>query len=229
VVRALLSPWARCALLAALLAAAALTVLAWGPRRMLEVGLWPVSGAAAMLLFVVGFAACTLAFVPKPLLNAAAGALFGITGGLALAVAGTTLGAAAAFVLGRLLGRDALRTLLRLRALKAMDRQLSDHGFRSVLLMRLVPGVPFAVANYTSAISRMHVLTFVTATAVGVLPNTAVYVVAGSLARAPDSPAFLAALGVIAALGVASVGATLWRARAHHRLRAWFGRPRAGV
>lgn len=224
VLRALVSPWARCALLVLLLTGAGASVLVLEPQRLLESGWRPVSGAGFGLLFVVGFAVCTLAFVPKPLLNAAAGALFGIQGGLALAVAGTTLGAGAAFVLGRVLGRDALRSLLRTRLLKAMDRQLSEHGFRSVLLMRLVPGVPFQVANYSAAVSRMHLGTFLLATALGVVPNTAVYVVAGSLAKAPDSPAFLAALGAIAAMGLLSVAATMWRTRAHRRVLAMFRR-----
>ncbi|KRV49808.1 hypothetical protein AQ490_19155 [Wenjunlia vitaminophila] len=214
VLRLLISPWARCGLLVLLLAAAGASVLVWEPQRLLESG-WPrqATGAGTVVVFVVTFAACTLAFVPKPLLNAAAGALFGIQGGLALAVTGTTLGAATAFWLGRVLGRDALRVLVRTRLLRAMDRQLSDHGFRSVLLMRLVPGVPFAVANYSAAVSRMRAAPFLVATALGVIPNTAVYVIAGSLARSPDSPGFLAALGVIAVMGVVSVAVTVWRAR----------------
>lgn len=210
---AALSPWGRCALLALLLAAAASSLLAWDPARLLASG-WPrqLTGAGAALAFTAAYALCTLAFVPKPLLNAAAGLLFGLHAGLPLAVLGTTLGAAAAFVLGRVLGRDALRTLLRNKTLVAMDRHLSRHGFRSVLLMRLVPGVPFAVANYSAAVSRMRCPPFVTATALGVVPNTAVYVVAGSHAASPDSPVFLVS---IAAIGVMSLlsGAAVWQVR----------------
>src|SRR4051794_36725368 len=90
--RALLSPWARCALLVVLLAAATAAVLASDAERLLTTG-WPqrLTGLMAGAVFVAGFALCTLAFVPKPLLNAAAGALFGLQHGLPLAVAGTTL------------------------------------------------------------------------------------------------------------------------------------------
>jgi uncharacterized membrane protein YdjX (TVP38/TMEM64 family) len=215
--RVLLSPWARCALLAVLLTAAAAAVLAWDPQRLLTTG-WPqqLTGIGAAAVFVAGFALCTLAFVPKPLLNAAAGALFGIQLGLPLAVAGTTLGAVMAFALGRGLGRDALRRLLRTKALTALDGQLSDHGFRSVLLMRLVPVLPFAVANYSAAISRMRCSAFAAATALGVVPTTAVYVVAGSHATTPDTPVFVASLITIAAMGLLSL-AGAWRARAQRR------------
>lgn len=215
---ALLSPWGRCALLVALLAAAAWSVMASGPEQLLHSG-WPrqLSGVESALAFTAAYAVCTLAFVPKPVLNAAAGALFGITWGLGLAVLGTTAGAALAFVLGRALGRDALRSLLPARALAAMDRQLGAHGFRSVLLMRLVPGVPFAAGNYSAAVSGTRTVPFLTATALGVVPNTAVYVVAGSHAATPDSLAFKTALAAIGAMGVLSAAA-VWRVRRRGRI-----------
>jgi uncharacterized membrane protein YdjX (TVP38/TMEM64 family) len=221
--RGLLSPWGRCLLLVAVLAAAAGSVLAADPERLVTSG-WPqqLTGIGAGLAFAVVYTVCTLAFVPKPLLNAAAGLLFGTRFGLPLAVIGTTAGAAAAFALGRGLGRDALRTLLRHRALTAVDGQLSNHGFRSVLLMRLIPGVPFAVANYAAAISRMRLSAFVTATALGVVPNTAAYVVAGSHAASPDSPVFLISMGTIGAMGLGSA-ATVWRVKRRSRTPAGNG------
>ena len=97
--------------------------------------------------------------------------------------------------------------------LTAADRQLSRHGFRSMLVIRLLPGVPFAASNYGAAVSRMGWPAFLAATAVGVIPNTAAYVIAGSHAAAPTSPVFLAAFGFIALSGLG--GAVFaWRKRA---------------
>src|SRR5690606_13611634 len=132
--------------------------------------------------------------------------------------AGTVLGAGLAFCLGRALGQDALRPLLRGRWLKAADRQLSRHGFRSMLATRLFPGVPFAAANYCAAVSRMGLLPFLLATALGSIPNTAAYAVAGARASTPTSPAFLIALACIAVPGL--VGAAVaWRKRRQLRGR----------
>lgn len=108
------------------------------------------------------------------------------------------LGAGIAFGLGRILGQDALRPLLRARWLKAADGQLSRHGFRTMMMARLFPGVPFWAANYCAAVSRMGWLPFLLATALGSIPNTAAYAVAGARASAPTSPAFLIAMGFIA-------------------------------
>ncbi|MGW0712797.1 TVP38/TMEM64 family protein [Streptomyces sp. NPDC002643] len=216
--RVLLSPWARFSLLVALLLSAATTVLLFEPQRLLANG-WPpqVNGAAAVVMYAVAYGLCTVAFVPRPILNLAAGALFGSQLGLGAALAGTGLGAALAFGLGRLLGQDALRPLLRHRWLKLADGQLSRHGFRSILASRLFPGVPFWAANYCAAVSRMNWLPFLLATVLGSIPNTAAYAVAGARASTPTSPLFLIAMASIAI--PALIGAVVaWRKR--HHLRA---------
>ncbi|MFF3334929.1 TVP38/TMEM64 family protein [Streptomyces sp. NPDC002888] len=217
--RVLMSPWARFSLLVALLAGAASTVLLFEPQRVLSDG-WPPQwgGTAAALVFAAAYGLCTVAFVPRPLLNLAGGALFGSQFGLGAALTGTVLGAGLAFGLGRILGQDALRPLLRGRWLKAADGQLSRHGFRSMLVARLFPGVPFWAANYCAAVSRMSWPAFLLATALGSIPNTAAYVVAGARAATPTSPAFLIAMACIAA--PALVGAVVaWRKRHQLRLR----------
>lgn len=215
--RVLLSPWSRFSLLVAVLLAAATTMLLLEPQRLLTSGT-PAQlsgGATAVVLFGLAYGVCTVAFVPRPLLNLAAGALFGSQAGLAAALAGTVLGAGLSFMLGRVLGQEALRTLLRGRWMRAADGQLSRHGFRSMLALRLFPGVPFAAANYCAAVSRMGYPPFLVATGLGSIPNTAAYVVAGSEAASPTSPAFLAAMGFIVLTG-AGGAVVAWRRR--HRL-----------
>ncbi|MGW1375481.1 TVP38/TMEM64 family protein [Streptomyces sp. NPDC002446] len=204
--RVLFSPWARLGLLLALLACAAVAMLLWHPQRLL-VGGWPaqLSGPAAMTVFVLAYGVCTTAFVPRPVLNLGAGALFGSMVGLAAALAGTVLGAALAFGLGRLLGQDALRPLLRARWLTAADRQLSEHGFRSMLAVRLFPGLPFCATNYCAAVSRMGWFPYLLATTLGSIPNTAAYAVAGARASTPTSPAFLVSMGFIVLSGLGAL------------------------
>ncbi|MEV0778630.1 TVP38/TMEM64 family protein [Streptomyces sp. NPDC050433] len=220
--RVLLSPWSRLSLLVLLLASAGTAVLVYEPQRFVSAG-WPqLSGGAAVVLFAAAYGVCTAAFVPRPLLNLAAGALFGTQLGLPAAIAGTVLGGGIAFGLGRFLGQDALRPLLRGRWLKAADGQLSRHGFRSMMAVRLFPGLPFQAVNYCAAVSRMGWRPFLLATGIGTIPNTAAYVVAGSEAGSPTSPAFLAAMGFIVLTG-AGAAALAWRKR--HRLRPGPAKP----
>ncbi len=196
------------------LAAAAGSLFLWNPRRLLTQGLLApdVPAVWAGLGFVLVFAIGTLAFFPKPVLNVAAGVFFGIPAGLVLAVAGTTLGAVLAFALGRGLGREALQPFLRGKVLGVLDRRLTEQGFRSVFLLRVVPGVPFQAVNFAAAFSGVRLRSFAAATALGVLPGTAAYVVAGSSASSPTSPAFLISAGVMVALAVLTLG-SMWRSR----------------
>ncbi|MEU7021902.1 TVP38/TMEM64 family protein [Streptomyces sp. NPDC046203] len=221
--RVLLSPKARLVFLAVILLSAGLSVLLFEPQRLLASG-WPpqLSGAGAVVVFGLAYGVCTAALVPRPILNLAAGALFGGLAGFSGALAGTVLGAGLSFALGRALGQEALRPYVRGRWLKAADGQLSRHGFRSMLAIRLFPGMPFAVANYAASVSRMRYTHFLLATGLGSVPNTAAYAVAGSEATSPTSPAFLASAGfiVLSGAGAAVVG---WRKR--HHLRGAAGEP----
>ncbi|MFE5934134.1 TVP38/TMEM64 family protein [Streptomyces sp. NPDC056470] len=208
-----MTPSVRLGLLVAILAAAAGSLLLWSPQRLLSQGLTSdVPPFWAGLAFVLVFAIGTLAFFPKPVLNVAAGVLFGAPQGLLLAVAGTTLGAVLAFGLGRGLGREALRPFLKGKALAALDRRLTEQGFRSVFLLRVVPGVPFPAVNFAAAFSGVRLRSFAAATALGVLPGTAAYVVAGASASSPTSPAFLISVGVMVALTALTV-VSMWRSR----------------
>lgn len=214
VTQTLLSPWSRFGLLLVLLATAATVVLLFEPQRLITEG-WPahLSGALSILLFAAAYGTCTTAFVPRMFLNLAAGALFGAQMGIGAALAGTVVGAGVSFGLGRLLGQDALRPLLKAKLLTKADRELSSHGFRSMLVIRLLPGIPFAGSNYAAAVSRMRWPTFLTATGLGSLPNTAAYVVAGSTASTPSSPAFLLAFAFVG-LSALGGGVYAWRKRA---------------
>lgn len=214
----LLAPWTRLSLLVVLLVAAGACVLVYQPQRLLSEG-WPpgLPVGAAVLLFAGAYGLCTAAFVPRPLLNLAAGAVFGTQFGLVAAVGGTVFGAGISFGLGRAMGQEALRPFLRGRWLEAADAQLTRHGFRSVLAVRIFPGVPFAAANYLAAVSRCGWLPFLLATALGTVPNTAAYVIAGASASSPGSPAFLVSAGFITVSGAVAAAAA-WRKR--HRLAA---------
>lgn len=204
--------WWRLGVLVVLLGAAAASLLFWSPSEVLDGGLaerLPAYWFAP--LFTLVYAVGTLAFVPRPALNAAAGLLLGIQEGVALAVAGTTVGAAVAFGLGRWLGREALRPYLRGKVLGALDRRFTEQGFRSVLVLRLLPGMPFQAGNYGAAFSGVRFLPFVVATLIGVVPTTAVYVAAAASASRPGSTAFLVSAGGVAVLVLGTL-VGLWRA-----------------
>lgn len=209
-----LSTWLRAALLLAVLAAGlvvALTVRL--PGRAELGGDLAAAGAAGPLLFVALYAVATLSPLPKTVLTALAGVLFGIVEGVALVAVAALLGATAGFFLGRLLGRDAAQRLTRGR-LEVLDGQLRRRGLLAVVVLRLVPVVPFTTVNYLSGLTAVALRDFLLGTAVGILPTTTAYVALGAYGSQPGSWPFLSAVVALVLLSVGGlVGARTRRGR----------------
>jgi len=165
------------------------------------------AGRWGAALFFVLYAGLTLLPSPKALLTAAGGALFGLWVGAGLALAAALVGAIASFGLGRLLGRDAVDRLIRGR-LARVDEMLADHGLSAVLVVRLVPLVPFTAINYASGLSGVGFRPYVLGSAVGMVPGSLAYAALGAYGTNPWG---LSAAGSV--LVVLVVGGSWWARR----------------
>ncbi len=152
------------------------------------------SGTLGPALFVAIDVALTVALVPGTALTLASGALFGPVYGTIYAVVGATIGATAAFLIGRALGRDGVRKLLGPRTPR-IENALEHTGFGAMLVLRLLPVVPFNGLNYAAGVTGIAARSYVAATILGILPGTAAVASAGSSVTDPTSPQFLASLG----------------------------------
>ncbi len=168
-------------------------------------GVW---GPAVYFVLYVGLAVIPC---PKALLTAAGGALFGLWAGAGLALTAALVGAIISFGLGRLLGREAVDRLIRGR-LARVDALVSDHGLSAILIVRLVPLVPFMAINYASGLSGVKFRHFVLGSAVGMVPGSLAYAALGAYGT---NPLGLAAAG--SALLVLIVGGSWWARRLNAR------------
>ncbi len=131
-------------------------------------------GLAAAVFFVVYVAAVSVSLPGAVWLTILGGLLFGVALGAALVVVAATTGATLIF----LAARTAFEDTLRARASGWLTR-LED-GFRRdevsfLLIMRLVPAVPFFVANVAPALLGARLVSFVWTTFLGIIPATIVY------------------------------------------------------
>lgn len=142
-------------------------------------GLGPWGPLAYAALYIVS----TVAFVPGSFLTVGAGAIFGVLQGSIIASVSATLGATAAFLVGRHFARDWLaRRIEGSRRFKALDDAVSQEGWKIVLLTRLSPVFPFTLLNYAFGLTRVSLREYVLASWIGMLPGTVMYVYLGSLA-----------------------------------------------
>lgn len=163
------------------------------------------------ILFFTLYAGLSLIPCPKALLTAAGGALFGLWAGAALSLAGALVGAVIAFGLGRALGRDAVDRLIR-GQLARVDALLADHGLSAVLIVRLVPVLPFIAINYASGLSGVRFRHYVLGSAVGMVPGSLAYAALGAYGTNPWG---LAAAGSV--LIVLLLGGSWWARRLNAR------------
>lgn len=188
--------------------------LAAGPdrRELLRVG--TLGGPFAPVVAVLGSAVLAAAVVPRTLLALVGGALFGWLPGSLYMLVGVTLGAGLAFGVGRLLGRSFVESRIGGR-LAVLERWVSRRGIVAVLIARLVPMLPFAVANYAFGTTAIRPGSFVAGTALGAAPAMITYAALGSATARGDAAGATIAGAVALSLSVLGCIGTylVWRNR----------------
>jgi uncharacterized membrane protein YdjX (TVP38/TMEM64 family) len=165
---------------------------------------------ALIFLYVI---ACVL-FVPGSLLTFGAGAIYGFFEGFLLVSVGSTLGATAAFLIGRYFARDRVaRWVTGSQKFRAIDDAVAKEGWKIVALTRMSPIFPFNLLNYAYGLTRIALPQYMLASWIGMMPGTAVVVYVGALAgnvatldadqsRAATTKLIFQAVGLMATLAV---------------------------
>src|SRR5258708_13846043 len=131
-------------------------------------GLW-YGPIVLIVLYAIG---CVFA-VPASIFVIAAGVIWGWKLGAVYAITGGMLGAIASYYVGGFLGEGLLEKFG--TPGHAVPRQVDNAGFASMLIVRLIPGPPFAVWNYAAGIARMRFRDYFWATLLGVIPSHIVF------------------------------------------------------
>jgi len=135
--------------------------------------------------------------VPASVIMVAHGALFGVVGGAALSLIGSTGAAAAGYGIGRYAGPPLLRSVCSEAEHARADRFVRRWGALAVAASRPVPLLAETVAVAAGASSLGVARTLVSATA-GAVPGAVLYAVAG--AAGASAPSGLLVFGAVLAL-----------------------------
>jgi uncharacterized membrane protein YdjX (TVP38/TMEM64 family) len=142
-------------------------------------------GPSGAVIFIGLYIVATVLFIPGSVLTLGAGAVFGVAWGSVYVSVGSTLGATAAFLVGRHLARNALaRKMEGNERFAAIDKAVASEGWKIVGLTRLSPVFPFTLLNYAFGLTRVKLGHYMLASWIGMMPGTVMYVYLGSLARA---------------------------------------------
>ncbi|MFN6567102.1 TVP38/TMEM64 family protein [Dendronalium sp. ChiSLP03b] len=139
-------------------------------------------GTVGAIAFIALYIIATVAFLPGSILTLGAGVVFGILWGSLYVFIGATLGATAAFLVGRYLARGwVAKKIADNQKFAAIDRAVGQQGLKIVLLTRLSPIFPFNLLNYAFGITGVSLKDYFIGS-VGMIPGTIMYVYIGSLA-----------------------------------------------
>jgi len=139
-------------------------------------------GTVGPLVLGVAYVLACVLFIPGWILTLGAGALFGVVIGAITVSISSTLGATAAFVIGRTVAREAIAKKIEGNVrFRAVDEAVAREGWKIVLLVRLSPVFPFNLINYAFGLTKVSLKDYFFASWIGMFPGTLMYVYIGSL------------------------------------------------
>ena len=139
-------------------------------------------GTVGAIAFIALYIIATVAFFPGSILTLGAGVIFGAVWGSLYVFIGATLGATAAFLVGRYLARGWVAgKIADNKKFAAIDEAVGKEGLKIVLLTRLSPIFPFNLLNYAFGITGVSLQDYFIGS-LGMIPGTIMYVYIGSLA-----------------------------------------------
>jgi uncharacterized membrane protein YdjX (TVP38/TMEM64 family) len=163
--------------------------------------LGPLGPLALMLALA---AALVVPVIPATLFQVGAGLAFGPPLGLLYVVLADVLGASVGFWLARRWGRSLLDRRLDPQARAQLNRLAGHMSWRSVMLLRLLPGPAYPLVSFAAGYSPISFRIYTIASLAGVLPALALLVLAGDLVT--RSPLLAFALVAVLVGGLALIG-----------------------
>ncbi len=147
-------------------------------------------GVAGIFIFIGVYAAATVLLAPGAILTIGAGFAFGLWKGFLTVSAGSTLGAALAFLVARFIARDKVEAIAKgNEKFRDIDNTIGKQGAKLVFLLRLSPVIPFNLSNYFYGLTGVKFWPYVLASWLGMMPGTFLYVYIGTAGKAAISAA----------------------------------------
>lgn len=165
-------------------------------------------GLAGEALFVAVGALAAAVGLPRQVIAFLGGYAFGFATGTSLALVAIVLGCATAFSYSRVLGRGLIAHRFGER-IRRIDAFLGENPFSMTLLIRLLPIGSNLATNLAAGVSRVSAAGFIAGSAVGYIPQTMAFSLAGS--DVDIDPVLRIGLAVALLAVSGSIGLVLYR------------------
>lgn len=136
----------------------------------------------APVLFIAVYVILVPLFFPSTLLALMGGALFGPLWGSLYNEISAVLGATVCFVIARYLSADWLERKIPAH-LRYFKQGIDKEGGRFVLMVRLIPWMPYALLSYALGATGIRLFTLISITALCIFPRIVAYTYIGHVSR----------------------------------------------
>jgi uncharacterized membrane protein YdjX (TVP38/TMEM64 family) len=123
----------------------------------------------APIVYIVCYAIGCVVALPASLFVIAGGFIWGWLAGGCYAMVGGTIGAVISYFAGRFIGEGLLERFGRIG--RVVAKQVDHAGFKSLLILRNIPGIPFAALNYGAGVAGVRFRDYFFATIIGIAPS----------------------------------------------------------
>ena len=137
--------------------------------------------AAPLLSILLMILHSVVYLIPSFLIIGANGTIFGMFWGIIISWIGAMMEGTVSFYLARFLGEVFVKKIVHSENLwEKVDEINNKHGFKVILMGRLLPFVPLDLLSYLAGLSSMKLVPFLISTGIGILPATISYAFLGS-------------------------------------------------
>ncbi len=171
----------------------------------------------AVPITIAGFTIASILMVPVTILIIACIIVFGAGWGAIYALIGAFVSAVLTYLLGNLMGRDALKGLAGGRV-NHISQRLARHGVMTTMFVRIVPVAPFTIINLVAGASHISLRDFMLGTLLGLTPGVTAIALLTDRVRATinnPEPSTILLLSLVIA-GMLTLGYLLTRLMRRH-------------
>ena len=158
-------------------------------------------GGWAPIVYMAMFAVLPAFFFPVAVLALAGGLVFGLWLGALYTFIGAVINCSVMFWMARHWGREKIRAVIEARLAPQWQQRLSKlegrGGFLLLIILRLIPAVPYNLINYAFGLTGMKYPVYILASALGIIPGTFAFINIGDKAMDVTSPGFWIAIGLL--------------------------------
>jgi uncharacterized membrane protein YdjX (TVP38/TMEM64 family) len=141
-------------------------------NKILSFGIW------APIIYITFYTLRPLVLFPAGVFSMVGGLAFGPFFGTIYVIIGATISAVVEFLIARISGRGAVAKFMKGKIV-SVDEAIEKHGFKTVLLVRLIPNVSYDIQNYSLGLTKVRFRDYFIATFLGIIPGSFAFVYLG--------------------------------------------------